>query len=258
MPFLGGFSIDFSRSGSPASRGGDGMTLADIIALLKKRWRLLLAIPVACAVIMAAYSFLFMKNVYTATTSMYVMAGKTVDQNANGTASTSTNLYSDLNASQMITKDVADLLTGNRIKKQTAQDLDLDNLNAYDISVQSTDDSRVINLSVTGSDAQGAVKVAKQLSSNVSSLAQDAMGVESVNVLETPEEPTQPSGPNRKLYIAIAALAGLFVAVEIVFVTDALNTKIRSEEALEEATGLPILVRVPQIDHAREAGGFRG
>lgn len=234
------------------------MTLSDIIALLKKRWRLLVAVPVACAVVMAAYSFLFMKDVYTATTSMYVMAGKSADQSAGGSTSTSTNLYSDLNASQMITKDVADLLTGNRIKKQTAQDLDLANLDDYDISVQSTDDSRVINLSVTSSDAQGAVKVAKQLSSNVSSLAQDAMGVESVNVLETPEEPAQPSGPNRKLYIAIAAIAGLFAAVEIVFIADSLNTKVRSEEALEEATGLPILARVPQLGNVREAGGFRG
>lgn len=231
------------------------MTLSSILNLMKKRWRLLVIAPLACAAIMAIYSFGFMKDVYTVTTSMYVMAGRASQPVADGEASSNeTSLYSDLNASQLITKDVANLLTGSRVKTQTATDLGLRDLSAYKISVDSASDSRVITLNVTGADAAGAVRVANQLTNNVSYLAKDAMGVESVNVLENPVQPDSPSGPNRKLFILIAALAGFFVAVELVFIADALNVRVRSEEALEDVTGLPILARVPMV---KEAGDLR-
>ena len=83
------------------------MTLLELLHLLRKHLRLVVLLPVACALVMGVYSYLFMRNTYTASTSMYVLA-----LNQDTTASNS--LSTDLSASQMISNDVSTLLTSDR------------------------------------------------------------------------------------------------------------------------------------------------
>ena len=62
---------------------------------------------------------------------------------------------------------------------------------------------------------------------------------------------TTPSGPKRALYVAVAALAGLFAAVAIVVVSDMLNTKIRGQRDLEEVVPVPVIGRIPVTREGR-------
>ena len=105
----------------------------------------------------------------------------------------------------------------------------------------------MISLSVTSADSAGAAKVANAMAENVSTIAQQVMDIQSVNVIDEAATPKEPSGPNRKLYVAVALLAGLFAAVAIVVLADMLNTKIRSQEELEELLGVPVIGRIPEM-----------
>ena len=234
------------------------MTLAELLSLFKKHIGLLIALPVAFALVVGAYAYLFMQNSYTATTSMFVMVGAAANTGADGSAAAGANsstLQSDLNSSQMITTDVADLLTSSRVERETAQALGLENLDAFDIQVSSSDSSRVIDLSVTGADPDAVVEVADTLAEKVSEVAQEVMGVESVNSVDDAQRPEDPSGPNRSKMVFIAACAGFFISVCIIYGVNLFNTRIRSEETLEDITGLPIMGRVPYV---REGGAVRG
>ena len=77
------------------------MTLLELFQLLKKHLKLVITLPVVCAIAMGIVSFVAMDNTYTATTSMYILA-KTDDS---GQMS-----YNDLSASQMLSNDIATLL----------------------------------------------------------------------------------------------------------------------------------------------------
>ena len=66
------------------------MTLLELFQLLKKHLKLVITLPVVCAIAMGIVSFVAMDNTYTATTSMYILA-KTDDS---GQMS-----YNDLSAS---------------------------------------------------------------------------------------------------------------------------------------------------------------
>lgn len=216
------------------------MTLLELLELLRKHLRLVIVLPVACALVTGAYSVLFMADTYTATTSMYVLA----QQEGSGSNST---LSSDLSASQMISNDVATLLKSDRVVDETAKDLGLEDLKGYDVSVTNETTSRVITLSVTGPDAQRAADIANSMVENVSSIARDVMSVESVNAIDQAQAPKAPSGPKRPLYVAVAFMAGLFLAVAIVVVADMLNTKVRGQEEVEELLGIPVIGRVPAM-----------
>ena len=208
------------------------MTLLELFQLLKKHLKLVITLPVVCAIAMGIVSFVAMDNTYTATTSMYILA-KTDDS---GQMS-----YNDLSASQMLSNDIATLLDSDSVKSGAAKELGLTDLDDYKVSVSSETTTRVITLSVTGTDAKETAKVAKAIASSVSTVAQ------SINVIDEAKTPEAPSGPKRTLYIAVAFLAGIFIAVAYVVLADMLNTRIRGAEEAEELLGIPVVGRIPAM-----------
>lgn len=220
------------------------MTLLELLTLLRKHLKLVIMLPIVCMVAMGLASVLMMNDTYTATTDMYVLAS------SDGSNSSSA-LSSDLSASQMLTNDVATLLQSDRVMTDAADQLGLPNLRGYDITVTSESTTRVITLQVTSSDAQGSANVANALADCVSNVAQEVMNVESVNVIDEAPTPEAPSGPNRMLYVAVAAMAGLFAAVAIVVLMDVVDTRVRSAEDVEELLELPVIGRIPQMKGGR-------
>ena len=99
------------------------MTLLELLQLLKKHLTLVVALPVICAVVMALFSIIGMRDTYTASTSMYVLA--------TSAESTTSALSSELSASQMLTNDVATLIQSDRVLNDAADSLGLENLDDY-------------------------------------------------------------------------------------------------------------------------------
>ena len=162
------------------------MTLLELFQLLKKHLKLVITLPVVCAIAMGIVSFVAMDNTYTATTSMYILA-KTDDS---GQMS-----YNDLSASQMLSNDIATLLDSDSVKSGAAKELGLTDLDDYKVSVSSETTTRVITLSVTGTDAKETAEVAKAIASSVSTVAQNVGAAQSINVIDEAKTPEAPSGP---------------------------------------------------------------
>lgn len=215
------------------------MTLLELLQLLKRHLGLVIGLPIVCAVAAAGICYTMLSNTYTASTSLYVLAQNDSEN--------SSSLSSTLSASQLVSNDIAALIKSDRVMKEAANDLGLENLNAYKVSVNSQTTTRVITLDVSGKDPQGAADVANAMASEVSSVAQEVMEVRSVNVVDQASAPTKPSGPNRPLYVAVAFLAGLFLAIAAVVLMDMLNTKVSNSDEAEKLLGLPVIGQFPAV-----------
>lgn len=215
------------------------MTLLELFKLLKKHLALVVVLPVVLAIATAGVSWGLMQNQYTATVSVYVLTSSSNEQN--------TIQNSDLTASQLMANDIAELAGSDIVAERTAEQLGMSSLEGYDISVNSSTTTRVIEISVTTGQAEAASVVANKIAEVLSSTAQDVMGVESVNVVDQAKAPDAPSGPNRPMYTVVAFLAGIFLAVAIVVVMDMVNTRVRTPEEAEELLGVPVIGRIPKI-----------
>lgn len=213
------------------------MTLLELFQLLKKHLKLVITLPVVCAIVMGIASFAMMDNTYTATTSMYILAKTDGGQMS----------YNDLSASQMLSNDIATLLDSDSVKSGAAKDLGLSDLDDYKIAVSSETTTRVITLSVTGTDAKETAKVARAMANSVSTVAQNVGAAQSINVVDEAKTPESPSGPKRLLYVAVAFLSGVFIAIAYVVLEDMLNTRIRGAEEAEELLGIPVVGRIPAM-----------
>ena len=215
------------------------MTLQELLSVLRDHLRLVILLPLLAALAVAGIS-VFLPNQYTASTTMYVLV-------TSGDSTTATTTSSDLTASQMITNDVATLMKSDRVKADTVSDLGLTDLRGFKISVTSSTTSRVITLSVTGSNAQAAADVANAMVKNTSDIAQSVMEVKSINAIDSATAPTTPSGPNRPLYVIVALMAGLFAAIAIAVHEETLNTKVRNSEDAEGLLGVPVIGHIPVL-----------
>lgn len=219
------------------------MTLLELLQLLRKHLRLVIALPLVCALVMGVYSYLFMPNAYTASTSMYVLV--------KGDSTTKTSMSQDLSASQMIANDVSTLIKSRHRVRANRRSLKRRVCAINKINVVQRNHVARVSLTVTGEDAASTAIIANELAKNVSSVAQSAMDVQSVNVIDEAITPTSPSGPNRIMYTAVAFLAGLFVAIAIVVLMDMLNTRVRGAEDVEELLGIPVIGRIPSMKGAK-------
>ncbi len=215
------------------------MTLLELFKLIQKHLKIVIVVPVVLTVVVAAYAWIIMSDVYSASVSMYVLS--TSESDSDSISST------DLSASQMIANDVATLITNERVLEDTASTLEMESLAGYEISVTSGTSTRVITLTVEGESAQLVASIANELAATTDQVAQEVMDVSAVNAIDQASVPTEPSGPPRMLYTALAFLAGIFVAIAIVVVMDMVNTRVRNPEEAEELLGLPVIGRIPTI-----------
>lgn len=219
------------------------MTLLELLHLLRKHLKLVIALPIVCALATAAFSWIALANTYTANVSMYVLA------NSSENASSSSSLSTDLSASQMITNDVAELINSERVLNQAAQQLGMSEseLASYDIEVTNSTSTRLITIAVTGDTPNSAAAIANGIANTTNTVAQEIMDIEAVNVIDQAEVPTSPSGPPRTMYVAVAFLAGIFIAVALVVVMDMVNTRVRTPEEIEELLEIPVIGKIPTI-----------
>lgn len=216
------------------------MTLLELFKLLRKHLTLVIVLPVVLAIATAGVSWGLLSNQYTATVSVYVLS-------SNDDSKSNTTQYNELTASQLMANDIATLAASTTVKDRAADELGMSSLNGYKVAVESSTTTRVIDISVTAAQADAAAVVANQISKTLSTVAQDVMGVESVNVVDEATTPAAPSGPPRAMYTAVAFLAGLFLAIAIVVVLDMVNTRVRTPEDAEELLGIPVIGRIPKI-----------
>lgn len=214
------------------------MELLDLIALLRKHLGLVIALPIIFALIVGVAT-LFMPNEYTASTNMYVLS-KSNDSE--------TITQSDLSVGQMLTNDVSTLITSSRILDDVANKLDIDNINDYSFSVSSSTSTRVVKLSVTGEQPEMCAKIANAMVESISETAQEIMDVEAVNVIDKATTPKSPSGPRRTMYTLAGAMAGLFLAVALVWFQDTVDTRVRNDEEIVDLVGVPVVGHFAQIE----------
>ena len=215
------------------------MTLLELLQLLRKRLALVVALPVVFTLATGIYAFGFMEDVYTSEVQLYVLTQSQTSQDQSYATS------SDTAASQQLANDIA--VIADTPKVRNAKALGMKDVKDYTLGVKNATTNRGITLTVTANDPAAAARVANEFAKNTASCSVETMGLKAVNIVDDATSSDIPSGPNRKMYLAVAFLAGLFVAVAIVVLMDMLNTTVKSREEAEELFGLPVLGTMPEL-----------
>ncbi|HCN57754.1 MAG TPA: capsular biosynthesis protein [Exiguobacterium sp.] len=219
------------------------ISLQELFSILKKSFWRILALTIVAALISFAVSTFLIKPTYQAGTQILVTPKKqnndVIDASQVQSSVTLVNTY------RVIIKSPAILE-----KVQAEVENAPSNINALNsmITVESEQNSQVINVSVQNTDAALASNIANSVANVFSEDITDLMNVDNVKVLSVSGIPTSPVSPNIILNTAMAAVVGFLLGVGLAFLREVLDRRIRTEEQVQQILDLPVLGSIPDID----------
>ena len=221
------------------------ISLEEILEVLKKNWKMLMVCTLIAALLGFAVNQFVLSPTYTASSRLYIM-NTTQASNYNPNGEVVIN-QSDLNSSLMLSKDYVEILKSDRVTKAAAKRMGLMDLQEYDISVNSANDTRMIRIVVTGEDQKGVAKLANILTEEFTACVQQIMHMDNVTVIDAATLPSTPSGPAKAKNTVLAAMVGLFLALAVAFLRYFLDTTIKTADDVQRYLDLPILAKIPDF-----------
>jgi len=224
--------------------------LKDILYLLLDKLWIIIFATIICALFAAIGTKLLIEPKYESTTKLYVI------NRQDGIKVTS----ADLATGTQLTKDFQILVKSRPVTEQVIAELNLNISHEQLVScitVNTPDDSRILEITVTYTDPYTAKNIADTLG-NVSALKMvSILEMEKANTVEPGNVPYRPVSPNIPRNGMIGGLLGGFLVAAIFLVRYFMNDSIKNAEDIEKHLGLTILGSIPTDDVLTESKRVR-
>lgn len=166
-----------------------------------------------------------------------------------GTSGSDLNQGSTYTQNQMLS--FARIATSSKVLEQVIDDLEMDLTPrelARSISVTIPQDTAVLDVTATSTDADRAAAIADSVSANLADVVQEVSaasgeGGETITawVVDDAVPPAVQSSPNKPRDAVLAAAIGFLAGVLIAFIATASDTRVRNEAAVARVTDAPVL-----------------
>ncbi|SDD56904.1 polysaccharide biosynthesis tyrosine autokinase [Auraticoccus monumenti] len=225
------------------------MTFAQFVAVVRKRWFLIL-IPFLLACGSVGTWSMLTTPLYTATASSYF------SMQGGGTAN---ELYQGANYTQQQLGSFAELATKPIVLDAVIDDLDLDTTSgelARSVSADVMAESVIIDLSATSASPQLAADLANAIALRLGVVVKDLSpvvdGQPTIDVVTvaTAVPPRFQSSPDTRRNVLAAGLGGLLLGLVLVVARERLDTRVRGESDLPGGQG--VLASVEDLRDARQ------
>lgn len=222
--------------------------LKELFTLFWNRRMEILLITLIAMVVGVAYSYFLVKPVYNASTTLVLAQTSSTADNKNDGAIT----QSDLALNSKLVATYSELIKSKSVLRQVVdnfkdEDLDEEKIKK-NVSVQSVNDTEVIKITVKNADPNLAAQIANKISEVFTEKVVEIYNISNVNIIDRAEPEDEPSNVNHIKDIIIFAFIGVVIAVGFVLVLNMLDTTIKTEQDIENISGLLVLSSIPDYD----------
>lgn len=217
------------------------MELKDYIRIVRKRWRIIVAVMLV-VVAGAALATVLSPKVYEAQTRLFVSTSGGSDTGA---------LYAGSNFTQQRVKSYADVITTPKVLDPVIATLGLRTTAAKlgdQITATVPLDTVLIEVAVSNTDPRVAAAVAdavgQQFTLTVADLESVSKGNSSpvkVSIVSAPTTPVTPISPKPTRNLALGVVLGLLLGLGLALLRDLLDTTIKGEKDCAEVTDATVL-----------------
>lgn len=217
------------------------MELKQYLKIICKRLWLIVLLPAIAGFASFYVSFYVLTPVYESNITLYVINKKADPQLAIA--------YNDVMVGQQLVKDYRELVKSRTVTGSVIRELQLKGFTpeslAEKISVNSKNDTRIIEIRVQDQNPVRAKDIANEVGYEFINKVIDLMKVENVSIVDSAQTPSEPVKPKPTVNIAIAVFTALLAALGIVFLIEYLDDTIKTSEDVEKYLGLTVLGTIP-------------
>ncbi|MCO1603678.1 YveK family protein [Desulfosporosinus nitroreducens] len=215
--------------------------------VLRKRWMIVVALPLIAALTSGVISFFVIKPVYQASTTLIV--GKKASEPGQDAAKNLEN--SVLQANQQLAKTYAMIAQSRTVEQNVIKDLNLsltvEGLDSM-ISINPVKTTEILEIQVTNTNSELAASIANTMAQEFTKAVIEIKKVDSVSIVDTAVIPDKPIKPNKILNVLIAFVVGLMASGGLVFLLEYLDNTVKTSSDVEKLLGIPVLGIIPDYE----------
>lgn len=227
--------------------------LRGLFTAIMNRLTIIILVGILVGGMAFVYTQYFVDQLYVAKTKVYILNKQDESRQFLTTQ--------DLAMATYLAKDYESLLTTEPVLEEVKKQLNLElstQAIASMISVSLEEDTRIMDISVTGTDPKLTKKIADKVREVANEKLKEIMdGLEPVRSVDEAKLPTTPSYPNVEKNIMIGFIVGFGITLLIVIVLYILDDTIKSPDDIEKRLGVSVLGTIP-LKSADNSGGYYG
>ncbi|MCO5388424.1 MAG: Wzz/FepE/Etk N-terminal domain-containing protein [Desulfosporosinus sp.] len=215
--------------------------------VLRKRWMIVVALPLIAALTSGVISFFVIKPVYQSSTTLIV--GKKASEPGQDAAKNLEN--SVLQANQQLAKTYAMIAQSRTVEQNVIKDLNLpltvEELDSM-ISINPVKTTEILEIQVTNTNSELAASIANTMAQEFTKAVIEIKKVDSVSIVDTAVIPDKPIKPRKTLNVLIAFVVGLMTSLGLVFLLEYLDNTVKTSSDVEKLLGIPVLGIIPDYE----------
>lgn len=217
----------------------DDITLAEIIAPIVSRWRVV-ALVIIASVCLVFLRLLIVSPQYEAQARLIVLAPNQA--------------VTDLQTLQLYRNLVPayhEILSSRRVMDVVVRELQLDwSPDEYRrrVRIKANEESQTLDVVVRANSATEAARIATSAAEIMTRVAAEVMQEERLVLLDPAAPPESPVSPRPAFEIALAISLGFIVGAGVAVALELFDRRIRDEADVERRLGLPVLGVIPHMD----------
>ena len=224
----------------PREADADTIDLEELMHRLLSRWKPIVCLAVLLAVVMGVYTCCFVKPMYQATATIYVLS-----------RSDSAINMADLQMGTALTSDYIKVFQMWEVHEQVISSLNLPYTYPYmrqHLSVTNDSNTRMLDITFRSPSPEEAAAVANEYAKLGSQFIADTMSTDKPNIMSVALVPSMPVGPNKTRNIILGFAAGAAMTCGLVTVQFLMDDKYKTAEDIRRFTGLATLAVIPVED----------
>ncbi len=212
--------------------------IREIIAIIAKRWCLLLLLLILAVATSGIISFFVLTPIYEASTTLIV--GKPTEG--------AQIIYQDIQLNRQLVKTYGEIAKSSTVANDIISDMNLRLTTAQlkdKIDVRQLGDTEIISISVKDESPEHAAFLANGVARVFMHHVALIMKTDNVSIIDPAEVSVSPVSPRKMLNIAVAAVLSLMVGLFLVFFMEYLDNTIKSPLDVERYLDMPLLGTIP-------------
>ncbi len=189
------------------------------------------------------YSYKYIIPEYTSSATLVLATSEGKADNKTNTITTT-----DITLNSKLVSTYSELLKSKNVLRQVISNLRLnveeDELRE-NIAVTSVKETELIKISVTSKNPTDASKIANEMANVFIEEVSEIYNINNVHIVDKAEINVEPSNINHIKDIIIFGLIGVFISVTSAFISDKLDTTVKTSEEVEKQFKVPVLASTP-------------
>lgn len=235
------------------------LDIIELLYALKDKIKYIVISVVIFALLGLIYSEFLVTPMYKSSVT-FVLSKSKDSTNSSDTVVEEAITQNDITLNSKLVSTYSEIIKSKTIAKEVINSLGLDTTVSEftsNVSVTSKDDTELIEITVSNSDAKLSADIANSLAEVFREKVNDIYKIDNLSIIDIAEPSEVPYNIGTAKNIVLFAVIGLVLSCGVIFFIVYFDDTVKDEKDIEALLNVPVIAAIPKMEDDEEGGIFK-